>query len=168
MHWAARLIALVMGTKQVPKKAIVLSIVILIVTISAVAIYGALYLKNEGDSIWREVQDPEYMNNSARLATAHLYEKYQRDMSLMPEVPTLATALAERGRPAATFVLSRSRISPSAKEVANAVFIMREMQRLQTFDICRDATLYNQMLNDAIRTGLDDTFRYATRPQSLC
>jgi len=141
---------------------------IAVFTFIILSIVLVLVMNHSGDSLWSEVTSPDYARISAKMTTDDLYDQYQRDMDLRPEVDTLSTVLAQRGRPVAITILDRIRYTNSAKEVSNAVFVFREMRRLGTLDICLEPALYRQLVIDSERTRLVELQRPAVYPENLC
>ena len=143
----------------------VLSVIILGIIL---AVFGIAILANQRDAIWSEVHDPNYARTSNRLPLEQLYSRYQRDMSLMPQVTTLSTVLASRGQTAADFILRKLNERQSPDEVANAVFVFREMRRIKTFDLCQNPDLYRRLLESARRARVPPSFPDYTQPHLLC
>lgn len=150
-----------------PRRAM-LATVILCAAILVAGSWWWKYHVSYWDQVVAEVNDPQYANKSRRLNTESLYARYQRDMSIKPEVQTLSTIIAERGEPASDVVIRHVATSTSLKEVANAIIIFVEMKRLRTFDICDDEPKLRILVDRADSVRLNQSFGPFGSVQAIC
>jgi hypothetical protein len=138
------------------------------VTALAFGLFTSLALVEYGDRIWDEVSSPEYADESDKLGLEKLYSRYQRDMSLMPEVHALTPVLAKRGAPAAMHMMDSLERTKSVHEIRNSVFVFREMRRIGSFDVCGHAEMHRRLMRLAGEVDVSGSFGVSAVAESLC
>jgi hypothetical protein len=143
-------------------------IAICVVGLLAFACIRLLIYLGDRDTPWREISSPNYRKDSSKLGMDLLFEPYKRDMSLRPEYQGLVPVIAQRGRLAAEFMISRIQTSPSENDVRISVIIFDEMKRTGSFNICTEPPMLRSLQATARRYYPNDRVYGFGRIIRLC